>query len=54
MDNGSTRERARLKRRWFDRVRDDIKGKGTIVWVGSVRPSYKHRPHIKVEQDEVK
>ena len=48
------RKRGRPMRRWFDRVRDDIKEKGLSadeVYVGATRIRIHvivHRPHLKV------
>ena len=47
------RKRGRPKRRWLDKVKDDIKEK-RLSGGGSLRPCYMeayvivHRPHIKV------
>ena len=39
MEAEGRRKRGMTKRRWLDRVRDDIKDKGLHPWGGSTRPS---------------
>ena len=43
------RKRGRPKRRWLDRVRDDIKEKGLSGEELYDRVTWRHRTHIKVE-----